>query len=443
MLPASSSPVAAGRPPRRILLVDADAFFVAVARLVDPEGAGRAPLLIVGGAPGSRGVVCSASYECRRYGVRSAMPIARALRLCPQATCVPVPRRACGEKSREIAAVLGRFAPVVAPASIDEWYLDLAGTEALYGGEPLPATAQRIRRAVEAETGLTVSIGGGTNRLVAKLAVELAKPHRKASAESDGGGDDNDAESAAAIGSGAYVVPPGREAAFMTRFALRDIPLVGPRLQEELARVGLRTVRDALPHDAASLERVLGARTGRWLHDRVRGVDPTPVEGRDEAKSMGREETFDRDLHDEAAIERELLRLAVRVSADLRADGLTARTVTVKVRDADFTTRQGSRTLARGVDSERAVATVARELLRRLRRARRVGVRLLGVSLSHLAEEGAVGVQPQQLALFDEPAPVEDDAVETPRDRALSRVVDRIRARYGREAIVPGEMLDE
>ena len=430
------------RDPRRVLLVDADAFFVAVARLVDPAGAGRAPLLIVGGAPGSRGVVCSASYECRRFGVRSAMPIARALRLCPQATCVPVPRRACGEKSREIAAVLGRFAPVVAPASIDEWYLDLAGTEALYGEEPLETTAQRIRHAVAAETGLTVSIGGGTNRLVAKLAVELAKPHRRASASASG----EDAGTAAApIGGGAYVVPAGREGEFMTRFALRDIPLVGPRLQEELARAGLRTVRDALAHDAASLDRMLGARTGRWLHDRVRGIDPTPVEARDEAKSMGREETFDRDLHDEATIERELLRLAVRVSADLRADGLTARTVTVKVRDADFTTRQGSRTLARGVDSERAVATVARELLRRLRRARRVGVRLLGVSLSQLAEERAGAAQQPQLALFDEPAAAAggDDGVETPRDRALSRMVDRIRARFGREAIVPGEILGE
>jgi DNA polymerase-4 len=116
-------------PPRRILLADADAFFVAVARLVDPEGAGRAPLLIVGGAPGSRGVVCSASYETRRYGVRSAMPISRALRLCPKAMCVPVPRRACSQKSREIAVVLRRFAPVVECASIDEWYLDLTGTE--------------------------------------------------------------------------------------------------------------------------------------------------------------------------------------------------------------------------------------------------------------------------------------------------------------------------
>src|SRR6185436_17658879 len=118
--------------PRRILLADADAFFAAVARLVDPEGAGRARLLIVGGAPGSRGVVCSASYEARQFGVRSAMPISRALKLCPGAMCVPVPGKACGKKSREIAAVLARFAPVVECASIDEWYLDMTGTERVY-----------------------------------------------------------------------------------------------------------------------------------------------------------------------------------------------------------------------------------------------------------------------------------------------------------------------
>ena len=424
-----------------MLLVDADAFFVAVARMVDPEGAGKAPLLIVGGAPGSRGVVCSASYECRRYGVRSAMPIAQALRLCPEATCVPVPRRACVEKSREIGAVLGRFAPVVAPASIDEWYLDMAGTEALYGDEPLAATAQRIRAAVVAATGLTVSIGGGTNRVVAKLAVELAKPHKGAPRASDA----SDASDARAEddgrGSGAYVVPAGGEAEFMTRFELRDIPLVGPKLQERLAAAGLRTVRDALALDEPALERLAGERTGRWLYERIRGVDPTPVEPRDEAKSMGREETFDRDLHDEPTIERELLRLAVRVSADLRGDGLTARTVTVKIRDADFTTRQASRTLGRGVESERAVATVARELLRRLRRARRVGVRLLGVSLSQLAGEGIESGGQQQLALFEE-AP-RDDGVESARDRELSRVVDAIRAKFGAGAIVPGEILGE
>ncbi len=138
---------------RRVLLADADAFFVAVARLVDPEGAGQAPLLIVGGRRGGRGVVCSASYEARKFGVRSAMPISRAVRLCPDAMCVPVPRKACAEKSREIRSVLERFAPIVEGASVDEWYLDVGGTEAVYGHEPLAATASRIRTAVTAVTG--------------------------------------------------------------------------------------------------------------------------------------------------------------------------------------------------------------------------------------------------------------------------------------------------
>ena len=130
-------------PSRRVLLVDADAFFVAVARMVDPEGAGRAALLIVGGTPAGRGVVCSASYETRAFGVRSAMPTAHALRLCPRALVVPVPRRACVEKSRAIRQTLEEFTPVVQGASIDEWYLDLGGTEALYHGEPLARTAAR------------------------------------------------------------------------------------------------------------------------------------------------------------------------------------------------------------------------------------------------------------------------------------------------------------
>src|SRR3954470_16149393 len=207
-------------PPRRIPLADADAFFVAVARMVDPEGAGKAPLLIVGGAPGSRGVVCSASYETRKFGVRSAMPISRALRLCPDAMCVPVPGAACRRKHREIRAVLERLAPVVQAASIDEWYLDLGGTEALYGGASLADVARRIRDAVIAETGLAVSIGGGTSKLVAKLAVERAKPSKGAS--------------------GVHVVAAGGELAFMRELELRDIPGIGPKTNARLAERGLK-----------------------------------------------------------------------------------------------------------------------------------------------------------------------------------------------------------
>src|SRR5688500_6348169 len=214
-------------PPRRILLADADAFFVAVARQVDPEGAGQAKLLIVGGSAQSRGVVCSASYEVRKFGVRSGMPISRAVRLCPAALCVPVPKGACGERSRAIAAVLARWTPVVQASSIDEWYLDLGGTEALYD-EPLAATAHRIRAAVHEATGLSVSIAAGTSKLVAKVAVEVAKP--------------------GAGGDGVHVVAPGTEEAFMTRFALADLPFVGPKLAEKLARNGLRRVPDALAY---------------------------------------------------------------------------------------------------------------------------------------------------------------------------------------------------
>ena len=404
---------------RRILLVDADAFFVAVARMVDPEGAGRAPLLIVGGSAQSRGVVCSASYEVRRYGVRSGMPISRAVRLCPGATCVPVPRGACVEQSRAIAAVLGRWTPVVQASSIDEWYLDLGGTEAMYG-EPLAETARRIRTAVHDATGLGVSIGGGTSKLVAKVAVEVAKP--------------------GAGGDGVHVVEPGTEEAFMTRFALADLPFVGPKLAERLARNGLRTVADARAWDESALVGLLGARTGAWLWAWVRGIDGRAVAERAEQKSVSREDTFPRDLHDDGALERELLRLVEKVCADLRGDGLRARTVTVKVRDADFVTRQGSRTLDAPVESDRAIGGVARELFRRLRRARRVGVRLLGVSLSQFGDAAA----PAQLGLFGEaPAPSPDargPAPETERDRRLAHTLDAIRGRFGREMIGPAAL---
>ena len=409
-MPASAPPPL----PRRILLADADAFFAAVARLVDPEGAGRARLLIVGGAPGSRGVVCSASYEARQYGVRSAMPISRALRLCPGAMCVPVPRKACSKKSREIAAVLERFAPVVECASVDEWYLDLTGTERVYAGRTLDDVALSIRAAVQAETGLSVSIGGGTSRLVAKLAVELAKskPDRPTS--------------------GVFVVPGGAEAEFMQRFALADLPGVGPKSRERLDRVGLRTVRDVLPHDLATLTRLVGAREAAWLWNRVRGVDDSGVTKREIAKRMSHEETFSHDIESDDDLDRELLRLVTRLAADLREHDLAARTVTVRLRDGDFKTRQASRTLPQAVISDRVILATARSLLARLRRARRVRARLLGVALSSLR----IPDRAAQLSLFETPAPT----LETARDRALAGAVDRLRGKFGDKAIVPGRL---
>lgn len=402
---------------RRILLADADAFFVAVARLVDPDGAGKEPLLIVGGTRESRGVVCSASYEVRKFGVRSAMPIARALRLCPQAMCVPVPRKACGEKSRQIRAVLQRYAPVVEGASIDEWYMDLGGTETLYHDEPLAVTARRIREQVVSETGLSVSIGGGTSKLVAKLAVERAKPKPGTDA------------------TGVHVVAPGDEAAFLETFDLADIPFVGPRFQERLATLGMRRVPDVLPYDVPTLAQWLGRREAEWLYNRVRGIDASEVERHGEAKSISRDETFSADIHDDDALARELLALVTRAAADLRADGLTARTITVRLRDFDFKTRQASRTLDAAVISDRVILEVARMLLSKLRHARRVPARLIGVGLSSLAIDSTA----DQLTLFE----ARDARTrETDRDRVLARTVDRVRAKFGDKGILPARLVD-
>jgi len=399
---------------RRILLADADAFYVAVARLADPQGAGKARLLIVGGSADRRGVVMSASYEARAYGVRSAMPMARALRLCRDALVVPVPWETCAHKSREIGAVLRRFTPVVEQASSDEFYLDLSGTEQLYGGEPLAVTARRMREDVKNETALSLSIGGGTSKLIAKLAAGVAKPVPGCSAD------------------GVHVVPPGAEADFMLQFALADIPFVGPKFQERLARFGLRTVRDVVRQDREALVRWLGEREGTWLYDRARGIDRAPVHAVREAKSVSRDETFATDLDDDAALAARLLSLADRASADVRDAGLLARTVTVKLRDADFTTRQASRTLRSAVESDRVVYAVARELLARLRAARRRPARLLGVALSQFVSADGDG----QLSLLESSSP--DATLETERDRIISRMIDEVREKFGPDALSRG-----
>jgi DNA polymerase-4 len=397
---------------RRILLADADAFYVAVARAVDPAGAGTAALLIVGGSRESRGVVCSASYEVRKFGVRSAMPIARALRLCPDATCVPVPFKACVQKSAEIRTLLQRFSPSVEGASIDEWYLDLTGTEGVYHHESLEATAHRIRADIRETTGLTLSIGGGTNKLIAKMAVDRAKPSRG--------------------GAGVLIVEPGSEEPFLRSCTLADIPLVGPKFQARLAAHGLVSVEDVLRHDLATLQEWMSKRQATWLWNRVHGVDEANVHHRTMNRGISRDETFGKDLHDDADIERELLRLVTRAAADMRGDGLTARTVAVRLRDFDFRTRATQRTLPEPVVSDRVILRVAHELLATLRKARRVPARLVGVRLSGLAAANAGA----QLALLER-------SEETARDRGLAQAIDRVRGKYGQKSIIPGGLATE
>jgi DNA polymerase IV len=403
------------RPPR-ILLADADAFFVAVARLVDPDGAGKSDLLIVGGRPGSRGVVCSASYSARAFGVRSGMSISQALRLCPDALAVPVPRRACSEKSRAIETVLHRFAPVVVAASVDEFYLDLSGTEAMYHGEPMHETAQRIRTAVFQETGCSISIGGGTSTLIAKIAAGAAKPVPGSGAN------------------GVHIVAPGAEEAFMRTQPLAEIPGIGPKAQERLRSLGLVRVPDVLDADPLTIRRYLGEKLAEWLTRKARGEGSASLHGRDQQKGMSREDTFDHDISDDVALERELQRLVVRVVADLRGDHLRAKTITVKLRENDFTTRNASKTLDAPVSTERPVFATARQLLRKLRAHRKLPVRLLGVSLSQLDD----GDLAEQLTLLPDVAAV---VSETPRDRALASALDQVRARFGAGAVQPASLL--
>ena len=401
--------------PRRILLADADAFYVAVARLMDPEGAGKAALLIVGGSADHRGVVTSASYEARKYGVQSAMPMAQAVRLCPGAMIVPVPMSACVEKGREIREVLERFTPAVSQASSDEFYLDMTGTEKLYKDEPLEVTAQRMREAVRDATRLTVSIGGGTSRVVAKLAAGQAKPRDGAT--------------------GVCIVEAGKELEFMRRFQLGDIHGIGPRFQERLAAVGLRTVEDALRRDLPQLTALLGQRQGKWIYGKVRGMDDGAVISHERAKSISRDDTFARDVDDPAQLEEKLLWLVDRASGDMRNQGLLARTVTVRIRDADFTDRQASQTVSQAVASDRVVLTIAQDLLARLREDRRTPARLLGVALSNFMQDES----PAQLSLLDpEPRGYQD----TPKDRAIAEAIDVLRERFGRDAIARGRTPD-
>lgn len=401
---------AGGSAPPRILLVDCDMFYVQVARLEDPDGAGREDLLIVGGSPTGRGVVTSASYPVRSFGVRSGMPTAQALRLCPQAVVVSVSRKACTARSRGVFHVLSAASPVVQAASIDEFYLDLSGTERLLRDEPLEETAGRIRARVLEETGISVSIGGGTRKLVAKLAAGRAKP------------------------GGVLVVPPGQEASFMTGFELREIPGVGPALAGALRERGLVRVNDVLPVEREWLDRWFGESRGRWLWERVRGLDSSSVDPREPRKSVSSERTFGVDIRNDALLEKELLKLVTSVGGALRRSGLRGRTVTVKIRDEDFRTRTASRTLPNDLEADATILELSRELLHDLRKKRRRGVRLLGVGISSLTDGGGA----PQLDLFSS-----DGSQEPERRRVLSRVVDDLKERFGEGAVFPGGILEE
>ena len=385
---------------RTILHVDMDAFFASVEAMDDPSLKGKA--LIVGRTPAEHGVVAAASYEARKYGIHSAMPTARALSLCPHAILVPPRGRRYGEMSGRIMAILREFTPVVEQVSVDEAYMDVTGSEALFGnGE---AIARKIRERVRKETGLTCSIGVAPNRFLAKLASDLDKPD------------------------GLTVVPVGNEEEFIAPLPVDRIPGVGARTAESLAALGIRTIGALARFPAPRLRAALGS-SAEHLKSRARGEGSAEIDpvGSD-PKSISRESTFAVFLAGREEASWHLLELADSVARRLRREGFMAAQVTLKVRDDRFATVTRSRSLPAPTDLAEAIYGAVEDMLkdRVVLRGRRI--RLLGVATSSLVAREAVPAE-----LFPDPG--------TDRARRAAETVDRIKNKMGKGAVTRGGLL--
>jgi DNA polymerase IV len=381
-----------------VLHVDMDAFFASVEVRRRPELAGTP--VIVGGA-GNRGVVTSATYEARRYGVHAAMPTARALRLCPTATVLPGDLALYAEVSRSVMALFRSITPLVEPLSLDEAFLDVSGAGRRLGDAA--EIGEYLRARVFDEQGITCSVGVAGTKFVAKLASTHAKPD------------------------GLLVVRPPEVMDFLHPLPVGALWGVGPKTEEVLLRLGLRTVGDLAHVPAKTLQRALGAAAGAHLHELAWGRDPRRVVPDEPEKSTGHEETFSTDIDDPAVIHRELLLLAERTAGRLRSGGWLARTVSIKVRFADFATITRSRTLDVPTDVGQELYETARALYDALG-LERARIRLVGVRAERLVDAGSA---PQQLEL---------GARERGR-RDAELAADRAARRFGAGAVRPATLL--
>ena len=394
LAPASEAASRADGGATTILHVDMDAFFVSVELLDRPDLRGKP--VVVGGQPDQRGVVSAASYEARRYGIQSAMPLRTAGRLCPQAVFLEPRHERYSEWSDRIAAILAQFSPRVEMASVDEAYLDLAGTERLLG-HPL-AAAHRLRQEIWQKTGLPSSIGLARTRLVAKVASDQAKP------------------------AGLLWIPAGSEAAFLALLSVRKIPGIGKVTEAALNGLGIETVGQLAALSREQLEHAFG-RWGSALYRKARGEDTYEFLDDAEAKSISHHHTFSEDMDDIPVIEATLSHLCQKAAKRLRDAGLYTSTVTLVLRYAGFETITRARTLPAPTNLDQDVQRVARELLVRHRDPKR-RVRLVGVSLTALSHGEA------QLELLD---PARREKLEK-----LARASDQLRERFGFEKVQLG-----
>ncbi|GAA1633367.1 DNA polymerase IV [Leucobacter chromiireducens] len=378
-----------------MLHVDMDSFFVSVELLDRPELVGRP---VAAAHDTARSVVSSASYEARRYGVRSAMPVGRAKQLCPELVLIPPTFEKYRRASREVMAVFQEFTPLVEPLSIDEAFLDVSGSLKLFGS---PAEiARAIRERIRERTGLPASVGLAATKFVAKLASQRAKPD------------------------GVLEIPPERTIEFLHGLPVEAMWGVGAATARSLKSRAIHTVADLAREPLSSLTRIVGTASARRLHELAHGRDARAVETTRTEKSIGHEETFARDVNDPAFLERELLRLATRTGERLRAAQLEARTVAIKVRWESFETVTRSRTLTESTNSTQRIYQTARELFTALGSTR--PVRLIGVRAEQLAPAGS-----DPAALWSD----DDDW------RAVDQTVDELRGRFGAAGITSASLL--
>jgi DNA polymerase-4 len=387
--------------PRTIIHVDMDAFYASVEVLDNPSLAGKP--LIVGGPPESRGVVAAASYEARKFGVHSAMSSYRAKKLCPHCIILAPRFGRYAEVSRRVFDIFHEYTPLVEPISIDEAFLDLTGTEGLFG--PAVEVARTIKRRIREEVGLTASVGVAPNKFLAKIASDLEKPD------------------------GFVVIEQEKAAALLAELPVGKLWGVGKVTEEKFAKSGIHKVRDLLTFPLDVLRDVAGSWTETLL-ELARGIDDRPVVPSREPKSIGAETTFAVDIADSGRLRRELEDLVDRVATELRESGYCARTIHLKARYPDFTTVTRAETLPTATASTQTIRHAAFDMLeKRLGRAGRP-LRLIGVSVSNLSRAGE-----GQLQLFP-------DEVEA-RDETLDRLTDAVRKRFGSKALGPGTQVDE
>lgn len=387
--------------PRKILHLDLDAFFCAVEEQRDPALRGRP--FAVGGRPDQRGVVASCSYAARRFGIHSAMPMARAVRLCPALIIVPSRYGAYQAVSKKVMAILRHLTPLVEQLSIDEAFLDVTELP-----DPAETIARRLQATIRDTLGLPCSLGVATNKLVAKIANNIGKASARA------GGTPN----------AVTVVPPGQEAAFLAPLPVKELWGVGPKTGARLQKLGLHTIGDIAGWSEADLARRFG-KLGHDLSKRAKGIDTRPVETEHEAKSVSQETTFATDISNEETLKHTLRRLSEQVGRRLRKSGLSGNTVKLKIRWSDFTTLTRQVTLPNPTHLDSEIYAAVEQLFEQVWPPGQ-RVRLLGVGLSNFDTPA------RQLGLWD---------THYQTDRRLQSTLDELKDRFGSKAVQRGSQL--